>query len=142
MNQVIKMSVGLSRSGINHIIRGKKILVQGASYNANDIVEKYLDKIAKEASSKKISGFSFDMDKIAGTWYWYKKDSPYQIYATLGWEGQDELPLSLSNVDSGDPIADEDDKTCKVSALTFDLKKDVSVYLKAVAKFIKKHGVK
>ena len=52
MNQVIKTSVALSRSGVNHIIRGNKIIIQSKS-GAEAFEELFVNKKKAEEWLKK-----------------------------------------------------------------------------------------
>lgn len=111
------------------------LLLSEGTYDSYTILSKYFDMIANELlkrhSKKDYVGFTFDVDRMSGTWMWNSENN--QVYATLGWEMQDELPI---DVDEGDISINS--KICKVSKLTFNLKKDISMYFKAILPILNK----
>jgi len=64
MNQTLKISVGLSRKGINHIIKGNRIIVQGGNAIKVNPVEGEDPKVTILKQMKKDGSLKTIMDKF------------------------------------------------------------------------------
>ena len=94
-------------------------------YNAEDIIQGYLDKIAKKLKAIKIKRFSFSIEPTTDCWYWDKEGKEFTIYATFGWERLDKLPIDI-HYQTG-TVKHSVAKNCSVSKLTFELDRKIFV---------------
>jgi hypothetical protein len=95
--------------------------------NAN--LEKFL--VQKRVNLK---GWKLEVEGMSGSWGWHNsKFGDVVIYATLGWEGEETIPIQVSDED-GEIVFE---KTFKYKP-TGNVVTDSKVYLKTLQKWIPK----
>ena len=64
----------------------------------------YMDDVIKEFVQKKkveINKWKLAVEPMVGTYYWYRKDANYEVYATPFREGDNGLPISVVSTEDG-----------------------------------------
>ena len=80
----------------------------------------------------KIKGWELEVERMSGSWGWHNPKYPdYVIYATLGWDGEEVIPIQVNDPDGENVFM----KTFKYK-LTGQLMTDLQVYLKTIKKWI------
>tara|TARA_B100002019_G_scaffold9148_1_gene7216 strand:- start:404 stop:763 length:360 start_codon:yes stop_codon:yes gene_type:complete len=95
--------------------------------NAN--LEKFL--VQKRAN---LNGWKLEVESMSGSWAWENPKYPdCTIYATLGWEGEETIPIQVN---------DEDDNIVYTKTLKYkptgNVVTDSKVYLKTLKTYINK----
>ena len=120
----------------------KKHMMSENRYDAFMMVNKYLtlleQYLQKTYSKKEHNGFVYDLDRMSGTWSWINKNDT-QVMATLGWDDQNDIPITVMD-SSGNELYTGTIKSFGVDKLTFNVKKDITNYLKAIAPILKKYN--
>jgi hypothetical protein len=80
----------------------------------------------------KIKGWELEVERMSGSWGWHNPKFPdCVIYATLGWDGEEVIPIQVNDPDGENVFM----KTFKYKP-TGQLMTDLQVYLKTVKKWI------
>lgn len=91
-------------------------------------------KLEKLLIQKKINlkGWKLEVEGMSGSWGWHNPKFPdCVIYATLGWDGEEVIPIQVNDPDGENVFM----KTFKYKP-TGQLMTDLQVYLKTVKKWI------
>tara|TARA_Y100000034_G_scaffold39009_1_gene47992 strand:- start:479 stop:886 length:408 start_codon:yes stop_codon:yes gene_type:complete len=123
----------LTKNRLKEIIREEIQKIGGGHLlnEYNDKVADYSIKLGDYIEKKlrpKIGKLTFGVEHMTGSWYWEDRKSDFLVYATLGWEGKNEVPIEVA--DPHDVV-----KTLKYN-LSFDMKKDVKWYLSNMKRYL------
>ena len=108
---------------LSTLIEGKKEI-----FKYKDTLEGYLKQLRPS-----IKGWKFSVDYHSGAWEWSNRKFEDAVYATWGWEGQNEIPIETSDGVEFKAVK----LKLKPSTDTTDekqLKKDAMNYIKAMQK--------
>ena len=110
------------------------------------ILLEYDNKIAKYSSDlgdyikilkPRINGWKFDVEYMSGSWYWEHPKFEDVVYATWGWEGQNKIPVEISD---GKSLKSINLKLKPKESLEdqLDVKNDVKKYIQTMKKELPK----
>jgi len=116
---------------LKNLVKERKVI---NGVNLDDYSNDFQNYIAKKYKGKSISMWKLSTDPMAGTFYWSKPGSEIEVLATPYWDGQEELPIDVQNVNTGDYISQ---KSYPLK-FTADMKKDEESYFKVLKQVLSK----
>lgn len=101
----------------------------------NDKVASYSDELGEYLAQLRpnVKGWKFSMQRMTGTWEWNHPKFEDAIYATWGWEGNNQIPVESSDGHDCGTIKFKITPP-KDSADEKQLKKDAIKYIKTMQK--------
>lgn len=109
----------------------EKYLVKEANLSKMDLMkyQNYYEVILVPFVGKKVKGWTFDFDSMAGSFYFFKKDSDTVVYATPYWELNNGIVIDVN--EDGFP---QYQTVINISKPSGDSKKDAKMYFEKIAK--------